>query len=36
MNPKHILGRYGEDRAAQYLTDRGYEIIERNWRKSNA
>jgi putative endonuclease len=32
MNPKHILGRYGEDRAAKYLTDRGYEIIERNWR----
>lgn len=34
MNPKHILGRYGEDRAAAYLTDRGYEIIERNWRSA--
>jgi len=34
MNSKHILGRYGEDRAAQYLADRGYEIIERNWRSA--
>jgi putative endonuclease len=32
MNPNKILGNYGEDRAAEYLADRGYEIIERNWR----
>jgi putative endonuclease len=32
MKPNHILGRYGEDRAATYLTDLGYEIIDRNWR----
>jgi putative endonuclease len=32
MNANHILGRYGEDRAAHYLADLGYEIVERNWR----
>lgn len=26
------LGRYGEERAAQHLTGKGYEILERNWR----
>jgi putative endonuclease len=26
------LGRFGEDTAAQYLTDRGYAVLERNWR----
>jgi putative endonuclease len=26
------LGRYGEDRALDYLRGIGYEIIERNWR----
>ncbi len=26
------LGRYGEDRALDYLTGIGYEVIERNWR----
>jgi putative endonuclease len=32
MNLRQDLGRYGEDRAAVYLSDRGYQIIERNWR----
>ena len=34
MNQKQILGRYGEDVAANYLIDRGYLIHERNWRCS--
>ena len=25
-------GQKGEERAAQYLIDKGYEILERNWR----
>jgi putative endonuclease len=32
MNLRQNLGRYGEDRAAIFLQDRGYVIIERNWR----
>lgn len=32
MNQKQLLGKYGEDRASQFLTDRGYEIVDRNWR----
>lgn len=32
MNLKQDLGRYGEERAAIFLQDRGYEIIDRNWR----
>lgn len=32
MAAKDDLGRAGEDRAAQYLTQRGYRILERNWR----
>jgi putative endonuclease len=32
MNSRQSIGRYGEERAAIYLQDRGYEIIERNWR----
>jgi putative endonuclease len=32
MTLRQNIGRYGEDRAAIYLQDRGYEIIERNWR----
>jgi putative endonuclease len=32
MNRKQYLGRYGEERAADYLKDLGYEIVERNWR----
>ena len=26
------LGKLGEDLAVQYMTDKGYEILERNWR----
>jgi putative endonuclease len=32
MRLKDALGRYGEDLAAQHLTDSGLIIIERNWR----
>ena len=32
MKLRQDLGRYGEDRAASYLQERGYEIIDRNWR----
>ena len=34
MAQKQILGKYGEDLAAKYLNDRGYEIVDRNWRCS--
>ena len=26
------IGQKGEDRATQYLVEKGYEILERNWR----
>lgn len=32
MNARGALGRYGEDLAAQLLTDAGMAVIERNWR----
>lgn len=32
MAAKDEFGRAGEDRAAQHLRARGYEILERNWR----
>ncbi|WP_372968815.1 YraN family protein [Microbacterium sp.] len=32
MAAKDDLGRAGEDRAARYLTDSGYEVLDRNWR----
>jgi putative endonuclease len=32
MNREQLLGKKGEDHAAKYLVDRGYQIIERNWR----
>jgi putative endonuclease len=34
MAHKQILGKYGEDLAEKYLIDRGYKIIQRNWRCS--
>ena len=34
MAQKQVLGKYGEDVAAQYLNDRGYQIVDRNWRCS--
>ncbi len=30
---RRALGRGGEDLAAQWYTDHGYEILERNWRR---
>ena len=32
MAKHNELGKMGEDLAVQYLTDKGYEILERNWR----
>ncbi|GLJ60003.1 MULTISPECIES: YraN family protein [Microbacterium] len=32
MARKDDLGRAGEERAAQYLSSIGYEILDRNWR----
>lgn len=32
MAAKDDLGRAGEERAARYLTQSGYEVLERNWR----
>jgi len=26
------LGRFGEDRAVEWLTDHGFHLVERNWR----
>lgn len=31
-NPRGVLGRFGEDLAADYLVDRGYRVLDRNWR----
>ncbi len=30
------MGRKGEDLAAEYLSSKGYRILERNWRWSRA
>lgn len=35
MQLKDKLGRYGESIATQLLIDRGYRILERNWRCSH-
>lgn len=32
MAKHNELGKKGEEIAVQYLTDKGYEILERNWR----
>ncbi|KAA9086889.1 YraN family protein [Microbacterium radiodurans] len=32
MAAKDDRGRAGEERAVRYLTDLGYEVIDRNWR----
>ncbi|MFK3679273.1 YraN family protein [Microbacterium sp. NPDC090218] len=32
MAAKDVLGRAGEDRAAQHLTGSGYTVLARNWR----
>lgn len=32
MSDNLSLGKIGEDLAVQYLKDKGYEILERNWR----
>jgi putative endonuclease len=35
--PKHLeTGKHGEDVAAQFLVEKGYEIIERNYRAGKA
>ena len=34
MNSNQSVGKYGEDRATEFLQKIGYEIIERNWRGS--
>lgn len=36
MLAKDLLGRRGEEAAAQYLEARGYEILARNWRRGRA
>jgi putative endonuclease len=32
MNPKDLLGRQGEQLAADFLTEAGLELLDRNWR----
>ena len=32
MNTNQNVGKYGEDRAAEYLERLGYRLVERNWR----
>lgn len=32
MSTNQNIGKYGEDRAAEFLARLGYEIVERNWR----
>lgn len=36
MREKDLLGRRGEDAATQYLQQRGYEVLARNWRSGRA
>ncbi|HSP60259.1 MAG TPA: YraN family protein [Ornithinimicrobium sp.] len=32
MRAKDAVGRYGENVAARYLQDQGWELLDRNWR----
>ncbi len=32
-DPRRALGSAGEDRAAAWYEDQGYEVLERNWRR---
>ncbi|MEV5962291.1 YraN family protein [Kribbella sp. NPDC051952] len=32
MRTKNVVGRYGEDLAARYLSSHGFAVLERNWR----
>lgn len=32
MNANQNIGKYGEERAAEFLTRLGYEVVDRNWR----
>ncbi len=32
MRAKDAVGRYGEDLAVRHLVDKGWRIVERNWR----
>ena len=32
MADKDVRGRAGEERAARYLTENGYTVLDRNWR----
>lgn len=34
MTDPHLLGKAGEDAAADYLEEKGYTILDRNWRKN--
>jgi putative endonuclease len=34
MRVKDAVGKYGEQRAVEYLQERGHEIVARNWRCS--
>lgn len=31
INPKRTLGKFGEDKAVEFLKDQGYKILERNF-----
>jgi putative endonuclease len=35
MIEPHELGKIGEELAVEYLTDNGYQILERNWRSGH-